>query len=73
LHKIPSDLVLNIDETAVLFVPQVNRTRVEKGTKRIRCVGIGKDKAQITATIGITEDGKVLPPQLIIAGKTKKS
>jgi hypothetical protein len=54
----------------VQLVNHAKRTRCKKGTRRVRVVGVGEDKAQITATLGITGDGEVLPYQLIFAGKT---
>ena len=46
-HKVPPDLVINGDETAVHFVNLSNRTYNKKGARKVRLSGIGKDKAQI--------------------------
>ena len=40
--------------------------------ERVRCVCVGKDKAQITVTLAVSEEGEVLPPQLIFGGKTHR-
>jgi hypothetical protein len=46
LHDIPLALILNIDETgAQLINVAKRRTFAKKGAKRVRLVGIGKDKA----------------------------
>ena len=71
-HNIPADLVHGIDETNALFVSQKNRTMSKRGAKRIRLLGKGSDKAQITVTLGVTEAGLVLPPQYIFGGKTTR-
>jgi hypothetical protein len=41
----------------------------EKGSKQVKMVGLN-DKRQITALLACTKSGKLLPPQLIYAGKT---
>ena len=35
-NNVPDDLIVNIDETAVQFVPSVSRTRCQEGVKRVR-------------------------------------
>lgn len=72
LHKVPKQLVINGDETAVQLVNRANRTRNVRGAKRVRMLGMGEDKAQITTTIFVTEDGGVLPFQMIFEGKTDR-
>jgi hypothetical protein len=69
-HSVPPSLVVNMDETGVHFISNATRTRAVKGSKRIRLQGVGKDKAQFTATLAVTEDGSVLGCQFIFAGKT---
>ena len=71
-HKIPPPLVMGVDETNSQFVSEANRTRDEEGAKRVRLLGVGHEKAQITTTLGLTEDGKHLPVQYIWAGKTNR-
>lgn len=71
-HRVPLQLVINGDETAVLLVNRAKITRNRKGAKRVKILGMGDDKAQITATIFVTESGDVLPYQMIFAGTTKK-
>ncbi len=69
-YNVPPELVVGCDETNVQLVPRAKRTRAKKGTKRIRVIGVGSEKPQITVTLAITESGKVLPCQFIFQGKT---
>jgi hypothetical protein len=72
-HNVPDELVVNIDETAVQFVPSVTRTRCRKGVKRVRLIGIGMEKPQITATFGGVATGIIMEPvQLIFGGTTNR-
>ena len=69
-YDIPPELVYGIDETNALFVSRSTRQRVLKGTRRVRAIGVGKGKAQITVTLGACEGtGKMLPTQYIFEGK----
>ena len=71
-YQVPPQLVINGDETAVQLVSRANRTRNIRGAKRVRMLGMGEDKAQITTTIFVTENGDVLPFQMIFEGKTDR-
>lgn len=71
-HRVPPELVINGDETAVLLVNRAKVTRNTAGAKRVRILGMGEDKAQITATIFATEAGSILPYQMIFQGKTDR-
>jgi hypothetical protein len=73
LHDIPRDLWVNVDETSVQLINTANRSRAPAGAKRIRLIGIGKDKATITQTLGISGAGECLPYQSIWPGKTARS
>ena len=70
-YNIPPELIINADETAVLLAPRAKQTRYHQGAKRVRVIGVGDDKAQITAMVSITASGDVLDMQLIFGGKTK--
>jgi hypothetical protein len=72
-YGIPRELWINADETNILFCMRASRTRAQEGTKRIRIIGMGKDKAQITCTLAVAGDGELLPYQLIFNGKTDRS
>jgi hypothetical protein len=65
-------LVINGDETNALFVNRARVTKDRCGNKRVRVIGVGSDKAQITSTLFANEEGDMLPYQNIWAGKTNK-
>ena len=73
-HNVPPELVINGDETAVLFVNRAKVTRNTKGAKRVK--KMGEDKVHIApyseVTISVTETGDVLPYQMIFTGTTDK-
>ena len=69
-YNVPPELVINGDETEVLLVNRARTTRSAQGVKRVKILGMGDDKAQITTTIFVTESGDVLPYQMIFSGKT---
>jgi hypothetical protein len=69
-HNIPRALVIGCDETGCVFVPKSKYTVALKGAKRIRLLGVGKDKEQFTVTIFCTEEGNILDAQMIFGGKT---
>ena len=70
-HSIPNSLIAGVDETNAQFVPSVKRTRCRRGTKRVRLVGVGKEKPQNTTTFGgIATDDLLEPVQNIFGGTT---
>ena len=71
MEDIPTDLVINWDQTGIHYVPVSNYTMEKEGSKRIELVGI-EDKRQITAVFSGTMSGVFLPMQLIYQGKTPK-
>ena len=71
-RKIPSSMVINLDQTPSKFVPACNKTLAKKGCKSVPIAG-STDKRMITATFSITLTGEFLPIQLIYGGKTTKS
>lgn len=70
--NVPKYLVINCDETGVLFVPRAKFTYAVKGTKKVRLFGVGKGKAQITCTIAATETGETLKTQMLYEGTTNR-
>ena len=70
--KIPSSMIINLDQTPSKFVPGCNRTLAKKGCKSVTIAG-SIDKRMITATFSITLTVEFLPIQLIYGGKTNKS
>ena len=67
---IPSDLVLNLDQTPLSYVSPGKYTFYLKGTTTVPIKGVD-DKRQITATFTVSASGVFLPIQLIYQGKTK--
>ena len=74
-NNVPDCLIIGIDETNTQFVPSIKKTRRKRGTRRVRVIGIGHEKPQITVTFGATAEGHLVKPclQLIFGGKTDKS
>lgn len=69
MEDIPEDLVINWDQTGLKYVPVSDWTFAEKGSKRVEIAGLD-DKRQITVLLTCTLSGKLLPTQVIYAGKT---
>ena len=71
-YNVPPQLVFNGDETAVQLVNRAKFTRYVIGAKRVKVLGIGDDKVQITVTIFVNENGDTLPYQMIFQGETDR-
>ena len=71
-HKIPSSMIISLDQTPSKFVPGCNKTLAKKGCKSVPIAG-SADKGMVFATFSITLTGEFLPIQLIYGGKTNKS
>ena len=71
-HKVPSCLILNLDQTPLKYIPVGRQSLPKKGSKSVLIAG-SADKRNITGTFIITLSGKFLPKQLIYGGKTKES
>ena len=70
-HDIPSDLVINLDQTLLSYISPGKYTFNFKGAENVPIKGVD-DKRGITATFAISATGKFLPMQLIYPGKTKR-
>lgn len=68
-YTVHPSLVINLDQTGIHFSPSSTRTYAERGSRTVAIAG-AEDKRQITAVIGSTLDGQLLPLQLIFQGKT---
>lgn len=68
---VPPQLVFNVDETAINLVPASNWTMELEGSNRISVVGVD-DKREITAVMGASCTGELLPPQLLYTGSTAR-
>ena len=71
-YDIPSNLVMNLDQTPLKYVPVSHHTLAKKGKKSVAIAG-SSDNRSITGTFIITLDGKFLQLQLIYGGKTEQS
>ena len=67
--NIHPSLIINYDQTGLHLVPKSNRTYDKKNKTDIHLIG-KDDKRQITALIGSSYSGDMLPLQLIYEGKT---
>ena len=70
-NKVPSELVINWDQTGAKFVPTSQWTLAQQGVKQVDVTGLD-DKCEMTALLAHTLSGSLLPPQLIYAGKTMR-
>ena len=71
-HKVPSCLILNLDQTPLKYILVGRQSLTKKGSKSVLIAG-SADKRNITGTFIITLSGKFLPMQLIYGGKAKQS
>ena len=62
-NHIPSNLIINWDQTGLNMVPASKWTMTEKGSKQVRVLG-SDDKWQITALPPATLSGEFLPLQI---------
>ena len=71
LDKIPPELIINWDQTAIQYVPVGSWTMEFEGAKKVQIAG--KDnKRQITAVFAGSMAGDFLPIQLVYQGKTSR-
>ena len=71
MEEIPSELILNWDQTGIKIVPSSTWTMEQRGTKRVDLVGAG-DKRLITAVFSGSLVADFLSIQVIYAGKTSR-
>ena len=71
MHRVPEDLILNLDQTPLSYVCSASHILHEEGAKSVPLVGKGKKK-QITGTFTVTMSDLFLPMQLIYEGKTPR-
>ena len=72
MNEVPSELIINWDQTALSYVPVSQWMMEEEGAKRVEIDG-KDDKRQITAVFGCSLTGDFLPLQLIYQGKTTRA
>lgn len=71
-HDIPSSLILNCDQTGVVYAPGTGVTYAERGSKQVSVVG-KEEKRAFTTLITVSDDGNLLPFQGIYIGSTHRS
>ena len=71
-HKIPSELILNSDQTPSSYISVDKVTMARKGFTSVAIKGV-TDKRNITLTFIISLSGQFLPLQIIYGGKTTAS
>jgi len=68
---VPTELVINWDQTGINYVPISSWTMEQEGTKRVKVIG-KDDKQQLTALFACSMSEDFLPIQLVYQGKTMK-
>ena len=63
MDEIPTDLVINFDQTALNYVPMSHWIMEKEGTKRVEIIA-KDDKRQLTAIFAGSSSGDFLPLQL---------
>ena len=71
MGEIPTELVINWDQTGIHYVPVSSLTMAKVGSNWVQIAG-SDDKRQITTVFGVTMAGDCLPTQLNSQGKTSK-
>eukprot|EP00554_Chaetoceros_debilis_P004369 CAMPEP_0194089798 /NCGR_PEP_ID=MMETSP0149-20130528/36321_1 /TAXON_ID=122233 /ORGANISM="Chaetoceros debilis, Strain MM31A-1" /LENGTH=613 /DNA_ID=CAMNT_0038773867 /DNA_START=213 /DNA_END=2054 /DNA_ORIENTATION=+ len=71
-HKIPRELVMNMDETPLMWTPSSGKTWAAMGSDNVATQG-GKDKRQATATPWVNMVGDVVFLHTTVKGKTSRS
>ncbi len=70
-HNIPPELIINFDQTSVNIVPVSDWTLNLSGQKQVDIIG-KDDKRAITALLGTSLTGDLLPTQVIYQGSSKR-
>lgn len=71
-HRVPPELVFNLDQFGLKVLSLSDRTRVPVGSKSVPVIG-SDDKRQITGVPVVAADGRIAGLQLIWQGKTERS
>lgn len=72
MDEVPSQLVINWDQTGINYIPVFSWMMEEEGSKRVEVAG--KDnKRQLTALFACSMSGDFLPVQLVYQGKTARN
>ena len=71
-EDIPKELLINSDQTQVLFSPGDKISWAETGSKQVPVLGC-EEKCAFTVLISVASNGTVLPMQVVYTGKTHRS
>ena len=71
MDEVPTQLIINWDQTGINYVPVANWTMEQVGSNRIEIIG-KDDKRQLTAVFECSMAGDFLLPQLVYQGKTNR-
>ena len=69
MEEVPSDLIINWDQTSIHYIPISQWTMEKQGSKHVE-ITAADDKRQIMAVLAGSLAGDFLPPQLIYKGMT---
>jgi hypothetical protein len=71
-EDIPPELIVNSDQTGVVYNPGAKLTWAPRGSPQVAVIGADEKRA-FTALLAISLSGKVLPPQSVYVGATNAS
>lgn len=71
-HRIPAELVINADQTGIIYLPGSRLTWAPRGSKQVALIGTDEKRA-FTALVGISGSGEALGVQCVYAGKSALS
>ncbi|KAJ7027040.1 hypothetical protein C8F04DRAFT_1295668, partial [Mycena alexandri] len=71
-HDIPACLVVNSDQTQVVYAPGTGLTWAERGAKQVSVVGV-EEKRAFTLVVSVAADGSCVPWQVIYKGSSPRS
>jgi hypothetical protein len=71
-HRIPAELIINADQTGVIYLPGSRMTYAPRGSKQVGLIG-NEEKRAFTALLAVSAAGDELPPQCVYEGKTEQS
>ena len=71
MDEVPSELVINWDQTGINYIPISSWTMEGEGSKRVEVAG-KDDKRQLTTLFACSMSGDFLPIQLVYQGKTAR-
>ena len=69
MEEVPSDLIINWDQTSVHYIPTSQWIMEKQGSKHVEIIA-ADDKREIIAVLAGSLGGDFLPPQLIYKGST---